>query len=213
MPVRHRSPTPQRLDVAGVSLDARHVRQSPERLGPEDRPASPLSLVHDPQGSWRRVPQRGCALRVRDRVTRGNDGAIPQSPWPRQDPTLPVVLSPSAVAQWLGARTNRTHRTGLMTADAAGLRGSDVRHLRVSDLAAPRLVLRLRPGKAHHEREVRRSPTLLARLRASWQAVRRTDGLVPGRPPDRPRGAHTLQAGCRRARRDSGLGPKGTPPP
>ena len=43
-----------------------------------------------------------------------------------------------------------------------------------------------------------------------WKAVRPTDWLFPGRTPDRPIGAHTLQDVCLRARRDSGLGKKVT---
>lgn len=206
--VRNRSPKTQRLYVACGSLYARHFRKAPERLGPEDIRAYQLSLGHDTQVSWRRFNQRVCALRFLDRVTLGKDWAITHSPFPRKETTLPVVLSPSEVAQFLGALTNLTSRTVLVTAYAAGLRVAEVLHLRVSDIASPRMVIRIRQGKDHKDRSVMLSPKLLTLLREYWKAVRPTDWLFPGRTPDRPLGAHTLQDVCLRARRDSGLGTK-----
>ena len=207
---RNLSPKTQRLDVECVSLYARHFRTSPERLGPEDMRAYQRYLVHDKQVSWSRFNQRVCALRFLSRVTLGNDWAITPIPFPRKEHTLPVVLSPSEVAQCLGALTNLQSRPVLMTASAAGLRVSEVLHWRVSDLDSQRRVIRIRQGKDHKDRDVMLAPKLLALLRAYWKAVRPTDGLFPGRPPDRPIGAHTRQDVCRRARRDSGLGKKVT---
>ena len=212
MQVRNLSPKPQRLYVECVSLYARHFRKSPERLGPEDIRAYQLYLVHDQQVSWSRFNQRVCALRFRYRVTLGQDWAITHIPYPRKDTTLPVVLSPSEVAQFLGALTNLTYRTGLMTADAAGLRVSEVLHLRVSDIDSQRMVIRIRQGQDHKDRSVMRAPKLLTLLRESWKTVRPTDWLFPGRTPDRPIGAHTLQDVCLRARRASGLGQQGHHP-
>lgn len=210
MQVRNLSPNTQRLYVACVSLYARHCRKSPERLGPEDIRAYQLYLVHDTQVSWSRFNQSVCALRFLYRVTLGKDWAITHLPCPRKEHTLPVVLSPSEVAQFLGALTNLKYRTVLMTAYAAGLRVSEVLHLRVSDIDSQRMVIRIRQGKDHKDRSVMLSPKLLALLREYWKAVRPTDWLFPGRTPDRPIGSHTLQDVCLRARRDSGLGNKVT---
>ena len=210
MQVRNLSPKTQRLYVECVSLYARHFRKSPERLGPEDIRAYQLYLVHDKQVSWSRFNQSVCALRFLYRVTLGKDWAITHIPFPRKETTLPVVLSPSEVAQFLGALTNLKYRTVLMTAYAAGLRVSEVLHLRVSDIDSQRMVIRIRQGKDHKDRYVMLSPKLLTLLREYWKAVRPTDWLFPGRTPDRPIGAHTLQDVCLRARRDSGLGKKVT---
>ena len=213
MQVRHLSPKPQRLYVECVSLYARHFRKSPERLGPEDIRAYQLYLVHDKQVSWSRFNQSVCALRFLSRVTLSKDWAITHIPFPRKDTTRPGVLSPSAVAQVLGALTHLKDRTGLMTADAAGLRVSEVLHLRVSDIDSQRMVIRIRQGKDHKDRYVMLSPKLLTLLREYWKAVRPTDWLFPGRTPDRPIGAHTLQDVWLRARRDSGLGQQVTTHP
>ena len=105
-----------------------------------------------------RFNQRVCALRFRYRVPLGQDWAITHIPFPRKETTLPVVLSPSQVAQLLGARTNLKYRTGLMTADAAGLRVSEVLHLRVSDIDSQRMVMRMQQGKDHKDRSVMRAP-------------------------------------------------------
>ena len=106
MQMSTRSPKPQRLSAAGVSLYARPFRKSPERLGPEDLRAYQLYLVHDQQVSCRRFNQSVCALRFLYRVTLGKDWAITHIPFPRKETTLPVVLSPSEVAQFLGAITH-----------------------------------------------------------------------------------------------------------
>lgn len=210
--MRHLSPNTPRLSVACVSLDARHFRQSPARLGPEDMRAYQLYRVHDQQVSWSRFNQRVCALRCLSRVTLGQDWAITPIPCPRKAHPLPVVLSPSEVAQCLGALTNLTYRTGLMTAYAAGLRVAEGLPVRVSDSDSQRLVSRLRPGTDHQDRSVMLAPTRLTRLRESGKAVRPPDWRCPGRTPDRPSGAHTLQDVGRRARRDAGLGQTVTTP-
>jgi integrase/recombinase XerD len=208
--VRHLSPKTQRLYAECVSLYARHFRKSPALLGPEDIRAYQLYLVHDKQVSWSRFNQSVCALRFLYRVTLGKDWALTHIPFPRKETTLPVVLSPAEVTQFLGALTHLKYHTALSTAYAAGLRVSEVLHLRVSDIDSQRMTLRIRQGKGHRDRYVMRSPTLLTQLRQYWKAVRPTDWLFPGRSPQQPIGARTLQDVCLRACQDAGLGQRVT---
>ena len=193
-----------------MSLYARHFRRSPERLGAEDIRADQRYLVHDKQVSWSRFNQRVCALRFLYRITLGKDWAMPHIPFPRKAHQLPVVLSPAAVAQFLGALTHLTYHMALSTAYAAGLRVSEVLHLHVSDIDSQRMTLRIRQGKGQKDRSVMRSPTWLTWLRPYGKAVRPTDWLFPGKSPQQPIGARTRQDVCLRACQDAGLGTKVT---
>jgi integrase/recombinase XerD len=93
-----------------------------------------------------------------------------------------------------------------MTAYAAGLRVSEVVGLQVADIDSRRMVIRIRQGKGHKDREVMLSPRLLAVLREYWKAVRPKRWLFPGHVPDRPLTAMTVYRACVQAARDAGLG-------
>ena len=57
--------------------------------------------------------------------------------------TVTVVLSQDAVARSLDAVTDPKHRTSLPSAQATGLRASEVIRLTVTDIASQRMTLRV----------------------------------------------------------------------
>ena len=59
--------------------------------------------------------------------------------------TVTVVLSQDAVARSLDAVTDPKHRTSLPSAQATGLRASEVIRLTVTDIASQRMTLRIEP--------------------------------------------------------------------
>jgi hypothetical protein len=160
---RHDSPTTPPLSGECGSRFARSFKRSPELLGPEHRRADQRSLVHEQKRAWSRCTQTVCALRVLDRITLGQDGRLPHLPFPRAAKPLPMVRRPPDVAQCLAAIPPLTYRTVLMTAYAAGWRLSEARHVPVAAREAPRLGRRVRQGPGPQDRDLRRSPTLLAR--------------------------------------------------
>jgi integrase/recombinase XerD len=85
------------------------------------------------------------------------------------------------------------------------LRLSEVARLRVEDIDSARMVIHVRQGKAHKDRDVMLSPRLLAVLREYWRLQRPRPYLFPGRHPDRPISVRTVEMVCERARTASGL--------
>ena len=109
------------------------------------------------------------------------------------------------MARFLDALQDPKHRALLMTAYAGGLRLSEVARLRVEDIDSARMVLHVRQGKGHKDRDVMLSPRLLAILREYWAKDRPRPYLFPGRQPDRPVSPRTVQMVCQRALAASGL--------
>ena len=99
------------------------------------------------------------------------------------------------MARFLDALQNPKHRAVLMTAYAGGLRLSEVARLRVEDIDSARMVIHVRQGKGHKDRDVMLSPRLLAVLREYWATapapavpLPRTPARPAGQPAHRPDG-------------------------
>jgi len=62
----------------------------------------------------------------------------------------------------------------------AGLRASEVVHLKVTDIDAERMIIRVDEGKGQRDRHALLSPSLLRLLRAWWRDGRVKHRLLPG---------------------------------
>src|SRR5262249_30490573 len=113
--------------------------------------------------------------------------------------TLPAVLSPEQVAQFLNAVAELKYRAALTTIYAAGLRVSEVVSLTVRDIDSERMVIHIRRGKGSKDRYVMLSERLLAILRAYWKSEHPKHWLFPGPDPTRPTTVRSLQRACRTA--------------
>ena len=110
------------------------------------------------------------ALRFLYRVTLGKQWSFDDViPAPKKPKSLPVVLSPQGVAQFLDTVKPANHRTILTACYAAGLRISEAIHFTVSAIDSDRMVLRIVKGKGQKDRYVMLSPKLLAVLRTWWK--------------------------------------------
>ena len=108
-----------------------------------------------------------------------------------------MVLSLSEVSQFFAVGDNLKHRMMLMTIYAAGLRVSEVVHLKVSDIDSARMVIRVEQAKGRRDRYVILSPSLLPLLRTYWKAVRPRELLFPGRAPDTHLSIRSVPRVCR----------------
>jgi len=201
MHLRNLSPRTIQAYIDHVAKFAAYFGKSPELLGPDEIRQYQIHLVHTRHVSWSTFNQGVCALRFLYRVTLDKDWAISHIPFPRQVRKLPVVLSSAEVLEFLSAITSLKYRAILMTAYAAGLRISEVTHLRPSDIDSERMVIRIQQGKGHKDRYVMLSPALLQVLRRYWRAARPTTWLFPSRDPAHPISYSAVQRASQQAAR------------
>ena len=197
--LRNYAPNTITVYIRCVAQFAQHFRLSPDRLGLEHIRQYQLFLVRQKKVSWALFNQTVCALRFLYRHILHRDWMIEYIPYPRREDKLPVVLSPAEVAAVFEATHNLKHRTILMTIYAAGLRVSEVTHLRLSDIDSQRQVIRIRQGKGHKDRQVMLSPKLLEALRIYWKSYRPKVWLFPGESPERPLSSETVWRVCHQA--------------
>jgi len=94
--------------------------------------------------------------------------------------TLPVVLSPDEVGRMLGAATKLKYKTALSAAYGTGLRGSEVTHLKVSDIDSQRMLIHVKQGKGSKNHNAMLSPILLQLLRQWWRTAQAERKVLKG---------------------------------
>lgn len=212
MQVRNLSPHTQTSYVQQVSLFARHFDKSPEALGPEEIRSYQVYLTNVKKLAAGSILIAVAALRFLYRVTLKKDWTFEDSiPAPKKPQTLPIVLSPSEVLQFLGSVANTKHRAILTTCYAAGLRISEAVHLKPTDIDSQRMVIRVEQGKGQKDRYVMLSPKLLETLRSYWRAVHPKDWLFPGDIPGKPITKDAVESVCQKSRQRSGIAKPITP--
>ena len=183
--IRNFSPHTIQAYVRYVRRFAEHFSRSPGELGPEHIRSFQVHLKS--KGASRAtMTQVVSALRFLYGATLGKKWIIDLIPYPKTEKRLPVVLSSGEVKRLLSCVSNFKHRTMLATCYAAGLRVSEVTHLRVHDIDSDRMVIKIRQGKGRKDRLVPLSPKLLDQLRAYWRVSKPKTWLFPGRPKSQP---------------------------
>jgi integrase/recombinase XerD len=204
MQVRNLSPHTQASYTEQVSRFARHFGQSPAELGPEEIRAYQVYLTNEKKLAPGSILIAVAALRFLYKVTLKKDWLVDEMiPAPKKPQTLPVVLSPEEVVQFLDCVKNPKHRTILTTCYAAGLRISEAVRLTIPAIDSHRMVLRVEQGKGQKDRYVMLSPKLLEVLRDWWKMQRPQHWLFPGNHPDHPITRSAVEEGCQQAHRRS----------
>jgi site-specific recombinase XerD len=202
MQVRNLSPCTQTSYVQQVSLFARHFDKSPEQLGPEEIRTYQVYLTNEKKLAPGSVLIAVAALRFLYKVSLKKDWTFEEViPAPKKPQTLPIVLSPEEVIQFLGCVTNTKHHAILTTCYAAGLRISEAVRLTIPDIDSQRMVLRVDQGKGQKDRYVMLSPKLLEILRAWWRVEKPKHWLFPGDNPGQHISKDAVEQACQKARR------------
>jgi site-specific recombinase XerD len=203
--IRGFSPSTQQCYLARMKALVRFFRRPPDELTLEDVHRYQLHLTRDRKICWAAFNQAVCAIRFFYGVTLQKDWDIQRIPYQKTGRKLPVVLSAEEVTRLFQVVENLKHRTILMTAYAAGLRVSEVTHLRVSDVDSQRMMLRIEQGKGRQDRYVMLSPRLLTGLREYWRAYRTRYWLFAGQNPQQPLTRAAVHKFFRRARLKAGI--------
>ncbi|MGI9292681.1 MAG: tyrosine-type recombinase/integrase [Pseudomonadales bacterium] len=97
-----------------------------------------------------------------------------------QPRTIPEILSVEEVTRLLQATDSIKYQAALGVAYGAGLRASEVTHLKVTDIDSDRMILRVEQGKGQRDRHAMLSPVLLQILRAWWRKGQAQRKMLPG---------------------------------
>lgn len=206
MTVRNFSPDTQEAYVRRVADFAKHFDKSPELLGPEHVREFQIHLTQVRKLSWSTFNQTVSALRFLYGVTLGKEWAVPRITYAKTERRLPQVLAQSEAATFLENIESVKHRAILTTAYAAGLRISEVLHLRPVDIDSERGVINVRQGKGRKDRCVMLSTQLLELLRGYWRTVRPGGPwLFPGATPEKPISREAVGAFVIKLRKRMGL--------
>src|SRR6202011_2237732 len=158
----------------------RHTGRRLDHVGPDDLRRYQVFLLEERKLAVGTVVAEIAALRFFFlRVLKRRD-MKEDLPYPKRRRRLPVVLSPEEVQRLIAGAKNLYHRTMLLTLYGAGLRRSEVAHLKVGHIDSQRMVLRVERGKGGVDREVPLSPTLLTALREYYRWMRPQTYLFPG---------------------------------
>ena len=210
--VRNLSPNTQRSYLEQVSRFARHFSKSPELLGPEDIRAYQVYLTKEKQLAPGSIVIAVAALRFLYKVTLHREWNIEEViPAPKKPQTLPIVLSPEEVLQFLDCIEHIKHRTILTTCYAAGLRISEAVSLEPSHIDSKRMVIRVEQGKGQKDRYVMLSPKLLETLRHWWRTERPIHWLFPGDIPGKHITRYAVEQACQKAHHLCGIAKPITP--
>jgi integrase/recombinase XerD len=204
MTIRKLAPKTQQGYIRAIKNFAAFVGRSPDTATFEDVRRFQLHLAEG-GADTATLNHATSALRFFFRVTLKQTAIIEHTQIVRQPRRLPVVLSPEEIARLLNAVPALKYKAALSVAYGAGLRAAEVISLKVCDIDSKRMIIRVEQGKGRKDRYVMLSPSLLALLRAWWQAARPKGWLFPGRNPVQPMTTRQLNRACRAAAQAAGI--------
>lgn len=191
MSLRKLKPRTQESHIRAVKRLTRFLKRAPDTATAEDLRSFQLHMTtHGASSHTINVTITG--LRFFFETTLENYEVMRKMSTVHEPRKLPVILSPDEVKRLLEATTNLKYRAALSTAYGAGLRASEVAHLKVKDIDSDRMVIHVEQGKGSKDRNAMLSPVLLAVLRQWWRAAQAerkmlTGGwLFPGQNPVNP---------------------------
>jgi site-specific recombinase XerD len=187
-----------------VRQQVKFVGRSPDVTGADDVRRYLMHLAQKPV-SWSFFNQSVCALRFFYGQVLKRDWSVERIPFHRRGRKLPVILDPDEVDRVLAAATSLRDRALFESAYGCGLRLSEIRHLKVSDIDSQRMVVRIEQGKGNKDRYVMLPKTLLATLRTYWLESKPRHWLFPGQEPGQPLSDKTVQMALRKALRAAGI--------
>ena len=186
MTVRGFAPRTHKAYIAAVVRLAKHYRRSPNEITNDEVQTYLAHLIQERKLSWSTCSQAANAFRFLYHVTLNYPRTEFHVPLPKQPQKLPEILSREEVWRLLTVPLHPRHRLLLTTVYAAGLRVSEAIALKVSDIDADRMTMRIEQGKGAKDRYVPLAARLLQELRAYWKTTPPRVWLFANRQGTRP---------------------------
>jgi integrase/recombinase XerD len=191
--LKNLSPRTRSCYLTWMRSFAIHFHRSPDELGEQEIRDYLHYLIQVKKGSQSGVSQAYSALKFFYETTLKRDWNGFRIPRVQKGKKLPVVLSQQEIQAIFSATRNLKHRVVLMTIYSAGLRISEVVHLKVSDIDSQRMTIRVQQGKGQKDRYTLLSQRTLEVLRAYWKEYRPSGWLFPGKPETEPLSVSSVQ--------------------
>lgn len=205
MTVRRFSPKTQQAYLSAVAGLAKYYNQSPDQIDPTLIQDYLLHLTVERALSWSTCNVAVSAFRFFYIETLGWDKVSLPIP-PRKKPSkLPEILSRQQLDRLFACASPPKSRLLLMTTYSAGLRVSEVVHLKVSDIDSQRMMIRIEQAKGNKDRYSILSVRLLQELRLYWRLYRPPCWLFPSQDPNRQMQIGTAQKLYYRAKQLAGI--------
>jgi len=189
-----------------------YYMRPPTELGAEDVRRFLLHLTEERKFKPGTIKTYLGGIRFLYTVTLGRPEVVVGFKFPRQNQTLPEILSASEIEALLGRLESLRHRAVVMAAYGGGLRVSEACCLGVGDIDSRRGLIHVRNGKGGKDRYVMLSERLLTVLREYWKAARPPGPyLFPGIDGAETIHRHTVNRALRQAAVDAGIAKRVTP--
>jgi len=179
-------------DIGAVARFARYFGRSPQLLGRKEIRLFQVYLTCEREIAAATLNVYTSALRFLYNVTLGKDWNLQTIPYAKTPKRLPGVLTQIEVLRPFAGIANLKHRALVMTTYAAGLRASEVAHLRICDIDSARMLIHIEQGKGARDRLVPLSPALLVVLREYVHTYRTEQWLFMGQDGKRPLNSRTV---------------------
>jgi site-specific recombinase XerD len=179
MTMRKLSPKTQSGYIRAVRKLARFLGHSPDTATAEELRCFQLHLVELGVSSIT-LNATITGLRFFFEVTLNRHDALTMMDRVYEPCKLPIILSIEEVTCLIESAGGLKYKAALSIAYGAGLRASEVVHLKVSDIDSQRMVIRVEQGKGKKDRYAMLSPTLLELLRAWYRHARSQRMILPG---------------------------------
>lgn len=184
--------------------------RSPDQTTADDLRRFQLQMVIDGASSGT-INVTISGLRFFFEVTLDRSDAMSKMSAVSQPRKIPTVLSPEEITRLLNATSSLKYKAAFSVAYGAGLRVSELSHLKICDIDSQQMFIRVEQGKGGVDRNAMLSPALLKILRQWWQIGRaqhlllKGGWLFPGIDPVNPISTRQLSRACYAAVTAAGL--------
>lgn len=210
MQLRGFSPNTQRTYLKHLRYFETFFQKPAKQLGQEDLRNFLLHLITVKKVSGEYVDSVYSALKFFYETTLGRTWNMKEIPRLKRTLKLPVVVSRNEIKHLLAVTSNLKFKAMFMSAYSAGLRVSEIAHLKVSDIDSENMQILIRQGKGNIDRYTLLSKTHLEILRQYWRQYRPQEWLFPGKLPGQPIRTRAIQDAFLKIRNRAGINKKAT---